>query len=243
MSQMHWGSTPGRIVRILAPSTLAVALIALAGHAAAAANEAAATPSTVATNTDLGRSAGMPSETELVALLRATLAKVDYGNKTGDYHGLYAELAPQVQKVVDLPRLASALEGFRKLRVDMGGVARTAPLYDRPPQVTPDGVLLLRGTFPTSPREIRFDFEFARTEAEWRIQALNLDTPGTATPPTASRGTAAAPQAAAPQPGAPQAATAQTAAAPAAPPRRIARKVSDSPFLDRSTDPPTATKW
>ncbi len=239
MSQMHWGSTPRRIARILAPGTLAAALIALAGHvaAAAAANEAA-TPSASATNTDSARSAGMPSETELVALLRATLAKVDYGNKTGDYHGLYAQLTPQVQKVVDLPRLASALEGFRKLRVDMGDVARTAPLYDRPPQVTPDGVLLLRGSFPTSPREIRFDFEFARTEAEWRIQALNLDTPGTATPPPASRGTAAPPQAAAPQ-----AATAQTAAAPAAPPPRIARKVSDSPFLDRSTDPPTATKW
>jgi hypothetical protein len=253
MSQMRWGSAPRKFLQILALSSVVVAPIAPAAHAATAV-DAAATPSTVAPSAELARPAGVPSEAELVALLRATLAKVDYGDKTGDYHGLYAQLTPQVQKVVDLPRLASALEGFRKLRVDMGAVARTEPLYDRPPELTPDGSLLLRGSFPTNPREIRFDFEFVRTAAEWRIQALNLDTPGTAVP-SASRGTAAgpqtaaapqaaAPQAAAPQPTAPQTLAPETAAASAAQPHAV-RKVAvvESPFLDRSTDPPTASKW
>jgi hypothetical protein len=167
----------------------------------------------------------VPGDAELVALLRTTLEKVDYGNKTGDYHSLYGELTPQVQKVVDLPKLAAALEGFRKLKVDMTAVSRTEPQYEHPPQLTPDGFLLVRGTFPTSPREIRFDFGFTRADGQWRIQALNLDTPGNGT--LAASGPAAPPAA--------------PVSAPPPPPPPRAR--IDSPFLDASTDPPTATKW
>jgi hypothetical protein len=228
MRRIECGSTPGVLVRaVVASGIIAAAFSTPTTHAAAAVNDAAAQPD-AAPRDALTRSAGVPSEPELVALLRTTLEKVDYGNKTGDYHYLHAELTPQVQKVVDEPRLAAALEGFRKLRVDMDAVARTEPLYERPPEVTPDGLLLLRGTFPTTPREIRFDFGFMRTEGRWRIQALNLDTPGSAALSGAPAGAAAAPQVA--------------AAAPAVR-HRVLRKPVDSPFLDPSTDPPTATKW
>jgi len=176
----------------------------------------------------------MPNDAETVALLRNTLAKVDQGNKSGDYHALYAELTPQVQKVVDPPKLASALEGFRKLRVDMSPIANVAPLYERPPALTPDGVLLLRGTFPTRPREIRFDFGFTQVDHQWRIQALNLDTPGSPPPVAASPSAPIPMPASAPVP--------QVASAPAPLPRAM-RKAADSPYLDTSTDPPTATKW
>jgi len=224
-TRMHWGSAPRRLAPGLASGVIAVALAAPALHAAAAVNDAAA-QSDATSRAALAHTA-VPSDPELVALLRATLEKVDYGNKTGDYHYLHAELTPQVQKVVDVPRLAAALEGFRKLQVDMGAVARTEPMYERPPQVTPDGLLLLRGTFPTRPREIRFDFGFLRTEGEWRIQALNLDTPGGTNLAAAPAGGAAAAQAV-------SATAART---------RMRPKPVDSPFLDVSTDPPTATKW
>jgi hypothetical protein len=217
------------LVRVLCASFgIGILLTGIAGPSAAAVDAAAISQSDAGQGAGLAHPTGVPSDAELIALLRATLEKVDYGNKTGDYHSLHAELTPQVQKVVDVTRLASALEGFRKLHVDMSAVDHTAPLYERAPEVTPNGLLSLRGAFPTSPREIRFDFGFVRTDGQWRIQALNLDTPGTATPNT----TPTAPQTAAPQ----------IAAAPPGRPRVI-RKAVDSPFLDTSTDPPTATKW
>ncbi|MEJ0005123.1 MAG: hypothetical protein WDM77_01710 [Steroidobacteraceae bacterium] len=205
------------VQQAIAVGAIALGLTVPVAHAAVT-NSEAGTSLVVAPN---GVVTNVPNDAELVALLRATLEKVDYGNKTGDYHTLYGELTPQVQKVVDLPKLSAALEGFRKLRVDMGPVTRTIPLYEHPPQVSPDGLLLLRGTFPTSPREIRFDFGFARIDDQWRIQALTVDTSGVP-------GSAAPASAGAVQP---------------APRQRFTRKPVDSPFLDPSTDPPTATKW
>jgi hypothetical protein len=192
-----------------------------------------------------GIASDVPSGEQLANLLHTTLAQVDHGNKTGDYAGLYTLLTPQVQQKVDVQKLANAMAGFRKLNVDMEQAQKILPRYDQMPQLTTEGMLTLRGTFPTQPRVIRFDLSYVRIGDSWRLQVLNLDTPpaqvaaAAPVPARAEGSPAAATQA--PPPAAPQA----PPSAPAAAGQGGARpSVSiNSPFLDTSTDPPTASKW
>ncbi len=202
---------------------------------------------------------GMPSRTEITKLLHSTLDTIDYANKTGSYIGVYALLTPEVQKKVDLPKLAQVLAGFRQLELDLAPIQRMKPSFERPPQLSEDGVLTLRGSFPMEPRVVRFDLGYRKVDNLWRIEALNLDTPpvpgataaagpGTVENPTPVQQLNSLPPAEAQTPPAAVPAVAAPAApTPAAPPPPQATPgrppVVNSPYLDTSTDPPTTSKW
>lgn len=203
-------------------------------------------PSNAGAAPEAGKPLEMPSSEQLAYILRNTLERVDYGNKTGNYQGLYAVLTPQVQQKVDLQKLADAMGGFRKLNVDMAPVQKIEPQYDRPPQLSPEGLLTLHGGFSMQPRPIRFDLSYVRSDGAWRLQVLNLDAPpiqpvaaaGKTPPPQPS------PQATGAQPTLQVAqAPASTASPPAATQGAPKPAASISPYLDTSTDPPTASKW
>jgi hypothetical protein len=213
----------------------------------------ASTPQPNATPADAAKPHAMPSAEQLTYLLRNTLKRVDVGNKTGNYEGLYAVLSPQVQQKVDLQKLADAMGGFRRLNVDMAPVQNIDPQYDRPPQLSAEGLLTLHGGFAMQPRPIRFDLSYVQSDEGWRLQVLNLDAP--AVPPPATAGKTPLPQPSAQPTGATSGAagaapTTQVAQAPAAEnsvpgttPAAPKPAATVSPYLDTSTDPPTASKW
>jgi hypothetical protein len=227
----------------------AMFLPARAGAEATATAEMDPAAAQSSTQTGSASPADMPTTEQLTFMLRNTLSRVDYGNKTGDYHALYAALTPQVQQKVDVQKLADAMSGFRELKVDMAPALKIQPHYDRPPEMGTDGLLTMRGALGTQPRPIRFDLAYLRIAGDWRVQVLNLDTPpgqnAADAPKTANAQSAESSTKVA------QAPTTQTPMSPAEPasapaptpvlPQRPA--VAISPYLDPSTDPPTASKW
>ena len=132
----------------------------------------------------------MPSQTELVGLIRNTLNMVDTGNKTANYTDLYEILTDEVKKNIDVNKLSDALYNFREQKVDMSPIVRTTPKFFKKPEIDQEGVLKVMGVFPTKPQNIRFDLNYKKLDGQWRLEAISIDSARVADeapPPTTTK--------------------------------------------------------
>ncbi|MGV0959324.1 MAG: hypothetical protein ACOYB1_05750 [Limnohabitans sp.] len=163
-----------------------------------------------------------------VGVLRSTVLAANQGNLSGDYSQLYAQLSPSVQSKVRPDQLAQALKGFRDRSIDLSDVANLDPVLFRAPWEDAQGLTNLTGYFPTKPLAVRFVMALRQMAEGWRIEVLNLDTPSPEELAAALKNS-------------------QASASLSKPPRLNAKGASnnafESPHLDWSTDPPTASKW
>lgn len=163
-----------------------------------------------------------------VGVLRSTVMAANQGNLSGDYSQLYAQLSSSVQSKVRPDQLAQALKGFRDRSIDLSDVANLDPVLFRAPWEDAQGLTNLTGYFPTKPLAVRFVMALRQMAEGWRIEVLNLDTPSPEELAAALKNS-------------------QASASVSKQPRLNAKGASanafESPHLDWSTDPPTASKW
>jgi len=54
-------------------------------------------------------------------------------------------------------------------------VAAFTPTYDPMPVVDDKGKLLVKGWFPTEPRQVHFDLEFIPSDGEWKLLGVSVN--------------------------------------------------------------------
>lgn len=168
------------------------------------------------------------SPNPFVGVLRATVLAANQGNLSGDYSQLYALLSPSVRSKVRPDQLAQALKGFRDRSIDLSAVANLDPVLFRAPWEDAQGLTNLTGYFPTKPLAVRFVVALRQMAEGRRVEVLNLDTPSAEELVAALKNL-------------------QASATVSKQPRLDAEGAKpsafESPHLDWSTDPPTASKW
>ena len=116
----------------------------------------------------------VPSERALEALVKATLLTFNDANVTGNYEVFHAKLAKPFREQFSVERLARRFEEFNKNHIDFDIVAALKPAYDPAPTVDDDGRLLVKGHFPTEPRQVYFDLKFIPSDGEWKLIGINV---------------------------------------------------------------------
>jgi hypothetical protein len=116
----------------------------------------------------------VPSERALEALVKATLLTFNDANVTGNYEVLHAKLSKPFREQFSVERLARRFQEFNKKHIDFDIIAALKPVYDPPPRVDDDGKLLVKGHFPTEPKQVYFDFQFIPSDGEWKLISINV---------------------------------------------------------------------
>lgn len=116
----------------------------------------------------------VPSERALEALVKATLLTFNDANVTGNYEVFHAKLSKPFREQFSVERLARRFQEFNKKHIDFDIVAALKPAYDPPPKVDDDGKLLVKGLFPTEPKQVYFSLEFIPSDGEWKLIGINV---------------------------------------------------------------------
>jgi hypothetical protein len=179
---------------------VAITLLALPTFAAAQSTPqpaAGAAPAAAAT-------LSIPSPEAMLVMVRSALIALDQANKTGNYTVLHAIGGPQLQQS-NPARLGEMFAALRQSGVDLQPVLVLTPQITQAPSITPQGLLLMVGYFPTQPLQIRFEVAYQPANGYWRLAGLNTslvrvaaEGSPTPTPPAASVPPAQGPAAAAP---------------------------------------------
>ena len=116
----------------------------------------------------------VPDNYQLSLLIFSTLTALDQANSTGNYSVLRELAAPDFQRLNPAQKLAGIFSKYRDRHVVLAPVILYQPRLIEEPQLGPEGILHLKGFFPTRPLRIGFDLSYQLVDGSWRLMALSI---------------------------------------------------------------------
>ena len=82
-------------------------------------------------------------------------------------------LSPLFQKQFPLEKFTAAFQAFIEKGYDISSIAKTEPVFDTPPAIDSDGVLVLKGHYATRPNKVTFKLSYLREGSDWKVLGIN----------------------------------------------------------------------
>ena len=120
------------------------------------------------------QAAAVPDPYQLSMMIYGALTALDQANATGNYTVLRALAAPAFQSLNSPDALADVFAKYRRAHVTLAPVVLFQPTLTADPKVGADGLLRLKGYFPTKPLRIGFELTFQNVEGAWRMIAMSI---------------------------------------------------------------------
>ena len=116
----------------------------------------------------------MPTPAVLQKLVENSLTIFNDAIQKQDFEEFYNNVSDAWQKQLTPKRLQNAFQGFIDNKVNLGSFQTLTPIYDTPPQVNSEGLLLVEGHYPTNPYQIHFVLRFSYQFPHWKLFGLDV---------------------------------------------------------------------
>ena len=117
----------------------------------------------------------LPTPAEQEVLAKTTILTLNNANLTGDYEVLHAKLSKPFRDQFDADKLAETFKDFVDKQLDLSPIADRPAVSDVEAQIDGDGVLTLGGHFATSPKQVKHQLGFIRSDGEWKPVGIKVD--------------------------------------------------------------------
>lgn len=122
-----------------------------------------------------GATPKMPPDKELKALTFDSLFAFNKAVQEKSFAEFYRErLSPQFQKQFPLEKFTAAFQPFIDKGYDISNIAKSEPIFDTPPAIDNDGLLVLKGHYPSKPNKVTFKLTYAYESSAWKIMGINV---------------------------------------------------------------------
>ena len=116
----------------------------------------------------------LPNPATLQKLVEKSLAMFNAAIQERSFENFYKEVSVAWQQQLTPKRLQTAFQPFIDSQVNLGSLRGLTPVFDTPPQVNSDGLLILEGHYPTNPYQIYFALRFASEFPHWKLFGLDV---------------------------------------------------------------------
>ena len=83
-------------------------------------------------------------------------------------------LSPQFRKQFPLEKFTAAFQVFIDKGYDISNIAKSEPVFDIPPAIDSDGLLVLKGHYPTRPNKVTFELTYIYESSAWKLLGINV---------------------------------------------------------------------
>ena len=117
----------------------------------------------------------LPKDKELKTLVFDSLFAFNKAVQAKNFAQFHQEqLSSQFQKQVPLDKFTAAFQVFIDKGYDISNIAKSEPIFDVPPAIDSDGLLVLKGHYPTQPNRVTFDLTYIYESSAWKLLGLNV---------------------------------------------------------------------
>lgn len=117
----------------------------------------------------------MPEEKALQQMIKATMTKFAEAVHQQNFADFYNHVSAAWQTQLTERQLQRAFQPFIDQKIDLSDLEKTAPVYDIPPQITTDGLLLIAATYPTQPYKTQIALKFIYELPEWKLFGIDVN--------------------------------------------------------------------
>jgi hypothetical protein len=115
-----------------------------------------------------------PLPTPLVeeVMVKTTLLTLNDANLTGNYDVMHAKMAKAFREKFGSDTLEQAFRAFAGKHIDV--IAATPLVTTHEASIDRNGALMLRGYFDTTPSRLNYALDYAISEGEWKLIAIDV---------------------------------------------------------------------
>lgn len=118
---------------------------------------------------------GIPDDYKLAMLIRTSLIALNQANLTGNYSVLRDLGAPAFAQANNPAQLAELFANLRQRGIDLEPILVIDPQVAQP-LIDAQGMLRLKGFFPTYPEQVNFELIFQWIDTRWRLFGIAVTT-------------------------------------------------------------------
>jgi hypothetical protein len=117
----------------------------------------------------------VPPENEIRQLVHDNLMRFDEAIKSQSFDAFYDSIAVHWQDQLTKGQLQRAFQPFIDQKVSLAGISQANPVFDVPPAVNSEGLLVVAGHYETNPYRVRFAMRFFYELPAWKLFGLDVD--------------------------------------------------------------------
>lgn len=122
------------------------------------------------------RAADVPEKAELISMTESSLISFGKAVKKKDFAGFYEDIAAIWQKQTTAEKLEEQFKDFLDKGIDLpGAIKEKEPIFNQPATINSDGVLIIKGYYPTAPNRIVFQLKYLEEEDEWKLVGIDVN--------------------------------------------------------------------
>lgn len=119
------------------------------------------------------QSPALPDPKVEEVMVKTSLLTLNDANLTGNYDVLYAKMARPFRERFSADTLKQAFNSFAGHHID--AIAGMAIVAIDDPVIDGNGALHLRGFFDTTPSRLSYELDYAVSEGEWKLIAIDVN--------------------------------------------------------------------
>jgi hypothetical protein len=80
------------------------------------------------------------------------------------------------QQQITTEALRDRLAVFIEKKIPLTVTEGVTPVFSGPPSIDGDGLLVLKGRYPSRPYEVEFEFDYYFEDGQWKLFGFNVNT-------------------------------------------------------------------
>jgi hypothetical protein len=122
-----------------------------------------------------GATPKLPPDRELRALAFDSLFAFNKAVQEKSFAQFHEErLSSQFREKFPLDKFTATFQVFIDKGYDISNIAKSEPVFDTPPAIDNDGLLVLRGHYPTRPNKVTFKLTYVYESSAWKLLGINV---------------------------------------------------------------------
>lgn len=130
----------------------------------------------LATGDALAQSPSLPTALDEEVIVKASLLTLNDADLTGNYDVMHARMAKQFREKFNADTLKQAFKAFAGKHIDIIAAQPIVPVSEA--RINANGALMLRGYFDTTPSRLSYELDYAISEGEWKLIAIDVRVKG-----------------------------------------------------------------
>ena len=129
----------------------------------------------VACSISLARAKDVPPQKELASLTSDSILSFNQAIQAKDFTAFHKQISALWQAQVTPSKLKEIFQSFIDQQIDLSIVKGVEPVFSEPAKINEDGVLVLKGTFPTTPTKVDFQLKYLNEKSAWKLVGINVN--------------------------------------------------------------------
>lgn len=121
------------------------------------------------------RAADVPEEDDVKSMTESSLLSFGRAVKKKDFSDFYEDIASVWQKQTSAEKLEEAFKGFLDKDIDIPSIVKELePVFKPAASIGDDGVLVIKGYYPTKPSKVNFQLKYVEEEGDWKLVGIDV---------------------------------------------------------------------